>query len=180
VKAVERDGRSFGLAANIADRPLAIKGEQPVFNSRAVFACTSLLTGVLASAPSVQEESTPRYEIGLNYSWLHVNSANYDYHWTGNGGSGYFLYNLVLAGDFGGYANTRTGINHKALTYLFGPRFTWLPFALEPLCTIPGGEYVWSGPNDNCNKQNAFARASGGHQNDVRYSEGVVLRMGEK
>lgn len=73
-----------------------------------VLACASLLTiflGLSASA-SAQEESTPRYEIGLNYSWLHVNSANHDYQRTGNGGSGYFLSNLTpmvgLVGDFGG------------------------------------------------------------------------------
>jgi hypothetical protein len=107
------------LAANIADRPLVIKGEQSVFNSRAVFACTPLLTVVLglSASASAREESTSRYEIGLNYSWSHVNSANYDYQRTGNGGSGYFLYNLALVGDFGGYTNTRTGINDKALTF---------------------------------------------------------------
>jgi hypothetical protein len=56
---------------------------------------------------------------------LHVNSANHDYQRTGNGGSGYFEYNvnqvLGLVADFGGYANTRKGINDKALTYLFAP-----------------------------------------------------------
>ena len=54
--------------------------------------------------------SCPKYEVGLSY----VDSANYEYQRTGNGGLGYFEYNLNgiigLAGDFGGYANTRTGI----------------------------------------------------------------------
>jgi len=63
----------------------------------------------------------------VNYSWLHVNSANHDYQRTGSGGSGYFEYNLNrtvgLVADFGGYANTRTGINDRLLTYMFGPRF---------------------------------------------------------
>ena len=43
---------------------------------------------------SAQETYTPKFEAGLNYSWLHVKSANYDYQRTGNGGSGYIEYNL--------------------------------------------------------------------------------------
>lgn len=172
---------------------------------------------------SAQEGSTPAFEVGLNYSWLHVNSANYDYQRTGNGGSGYFEYNLNrmvgLVGDFGGYANTRTGINDKALMYLFGPRFNWRHSRLNPYAQfLFGGAYAWSGPSDNSNTQNAFATAAGGgldyrltnriaikpiqveyvmtqfdsarlggstrsfgsHQNDVRYSAGVVFRFGER
>src|SRR5260370_42112799 len=90
------------------------------------------LGGVL----SAQEVYTPKYEVGLNYSWLHVNSANYDFQRTGNGGSGYFAYNLNktlgLVADFGGYANTRTGIDEKLLTYMFGPRFNWRHSRLKP------------------------------------------------
>ena len=65
------------------------------------------LAAVLASGAvlSAQEE-TPRYEVGLNYSWLHVNSANQDRQRTGNGGSGSFAYNINnvvgLVADFGG------------------------------------------------------------------------------
>src|SRR5260370_42189382 len=72
-----------------------------------------------------QEVAIPKFEIGVNYSWLHVNSANYDLQRTGNGGSGYFEYNLnkpvALVADFGGYAKTRSGIKDKLLTYMFGP-----------------------------------------------------------
>ena len=196
-----------------------------MFNKQALFAFASILAvfltfGVSANA---QETSTPKYEVGVNYSWLHVNSANYDYQRTGNGGSGYFVYNLNrtigLVGDFGGYANTRTGINDKALTYLFGPRFTWRHQRLNPYVQfLFGGAYAWSGPDSNSNTQNSFATAAGGgldyvltkhiaikpiqveyvttqfdsaslggstkgfgsHQNDVRYSGGVVFRFGEK
>ena len=99
----------------------------------------TLVLGTLLTFGAVlcaQEVATPKYEVGLNYSWLHVNSANFDFQRTGNGGSGYFEYNLNrtigLIGDFGGYANTRTGINDKALTYLFGPRFNWRHSRLNP------------------------------------------------
>src|SRR5271155_3231640 len=91
---------------------------------------------VAGTVMNAQEPITPKYEVGLNYSWLHVNSANYDLQRTGNGGSGYFEYNLNktvgLVGDFGGYANTRTGIDEKLLTYLFGPRFNWRHSKLNP------------------------------------------------
>jgi opacity protein-like surface antigen len=170
---------------------------------------------------SAQEVSTPKWEVGLNYSWLHVNSANYDYQRTGNGGSGYLEYNLNhivgLVGDFGGYANTRTGIDSKLLTYMFGPRFNWRHSRLNPYAQfLFGGGYAWSGPNQST--QNAFATAAGGgldynlnhrisikpvqveyvmtqfdsaklggpqsgfgsHQNDIRYSAGVVFKFGEK
>jgi Outer membrane protein beta-barrel domain len=177
-----------------------------------------LVSGAVMSA---QEVSTPKYEVGANYSWLHVNSANYDYQRTGNGGSGYFEYNLNniigLVGDFGGYANTRRGIDDKVLTYLFGPRFNWRHSRLNPYVQfLFGGAYAWSGPNNKT--QNAFATAAGGgldikwtdhiaikpiqveyvmtqfdsaalgasntpfgsHQNDVRYSGGVVFQFGSR
>src|ERR1700684_3029881 len=92
------------------------------------------LAGLLASGAVMyaHETNTPKFEVGLEYSWLHVNSSNYDYQRTGNGGSGYLEYNLNrtvgLVADFGGYAHTRTGINDKALTYLFGPRFNMRRF----------------------------------------------------
>jgi hypothetical protein len=177
-----------------------------------------MLSAVAASA----QETTPKVEVGLSYSWLHVNSSNFDFQRTGNGGSGYVEYNINpiigLVGDFGGYANTRTGINDKALTYLFGPRFNmrhfqrWTPYVQF----LFGGAYAWSGPNGFQQNQNAFATAAGGgldfnwtrrisikpiqveyvmtqfdsaklggstagfgdHQNDVRYSAGVVFKFG--
>ncbi|MGD1095677.1 MAG: outer membrane beta-barrel protein [Bryobacteraceae bacterium] len=176
-----------------------------------------LLVVFLASAAvmSAQEVSTPAWEVGMNYSWLHVTSANYDYQRTGNGGSGYLEYNvnsmLGLVGDFGGYANTRTGIDDTLLTYLFGPRFNWRHGRLTPYVQfLFGGASAWIGPTSTT--QNAFATAAGGgldynlsnriaikpiqveyvmtqlssangfgdHQNDLRYSAGVVLRLGAK
>src|SRR6266852_26541 len=176
-------------------------------------ACKFVLGVFLVCAVMSAQEATPKYEVGVNYSWLHVNSANYDYQRTGNGGSGYFEYNLNktlgLVADFGGYANTRTGIDEKLLTYMFGPRFNWRHSRLNPYVQfLFGGGYAWSGPTSTT--QNAFATAAGGgldysltkriaikpiqveyvmtqidsargfgsHQNDVRYSGGVVFRFG--
>ena len=172
-----------------------------------------LVSGAVMSA----QETTPKYEVGLNYSWLHVNSANYDLQRTGNGGSGYLAYNLNrmvgLVADFGGYANTRKGIDDKLLTYMFGPRFNWRHSRLTPYVQfLFGGGYVWNSPAGISTTQNAFATAAGGgldysltkriaikpiqveyvmtqidsargfgsHQNDVRYSGGVVFRFGQE
>jgi hypothetical protein len=176
-------------------------------------------TFLCGAALSAQEVQVPKFEAGLNYSWLHVNAGNYDYQRTGNGGSGSLEYNLNsiigLVGDFGGYANTRKGIDDKAVTYLFGPRFNWRHTRLNPYAQfLFGGAYAWSGPNNTT--QNAFATSAGGgidynlthrisikpiqveyvmtefdsarlgganrsfgdHQNDVRYSAGVVFKFG--
>src|ERR1700730_11046691 len=173
---------------------------------------TLLTSGMVLCA---QEVEVPKYEVGVSYSWLHVNSANYDFQRTGNGGSGYFEYNLNrtigLVGYFGGYANTRTGINDKALTCLFGPRFNWRHSRLNPYVQfLFGAAHVSSSPGGIANSQNAFATAAGGgldynwrrhisikpiqveyvttqigspdgapsHQNDARYSAGVVFKFG--
>jgi outer membrane immunogenic protein len=120
------------------------------------------------AAMQAQEVSVPKFEVGLEYSWLHVNSANYDLQRTGNGGSGYFEYNLNktlgLVADFGGYANTRKGIDEKLLTYMFGPRFNWRHSRLNPYTQfLFGGAYVWNTPvNGFSQTQNSFAFAAGG------------------
>ncbi len=178
-------------------------------------------TFLCGAALSAQEVQVPRLEAGLNYSWLHVNAGNYDYQRTGNGGSGSIEYNLNsiigLVGDVGGYANSRKGIDEKAVTYLSGPRFNWRHTRLNPYAQVLfGGAYAWNGPSNTT--QNAFATAAGGgldynwtrhisirpiqveyvmtkfnsaklgpahgsfgdHQNDVRYSAGVVFKFGGK
>jgi hypothetical protein len=52
-----------------------------------------------------EDETTPKFEIRLNYSWLRVNSTSGDPQRTGNGGSGYFEYdfskNIGLVADIG-------------------------------------------------------------------------------
>jgi len=191
--------------------------------NRNMKACKFVLVALLltAAAASAQEIGTPQYEVGVDYSGVHINSANYARHGTGNGGSGYFAYNInnmiSLVGDFGGYANTRTGIDEKAMTYLFGPRFTWRHGRLNPYVQfLFGGAYAWDNPTHLT--ANSFATAAGGgldytlthhialkpiqveylmtqfrstelggatagfgdHQNDIRYSAGVVFLFGDK
>ncbi len=49
-----------------------------MFQKQALLACKSFLAVFVAIGftANAQETSTPKYEVGLNYSWLHVNSAN--------------------------------------------------------------------------------------------------------
>src|SRR5262245_35960433 len=144
-------------------------------------ACASVIAiaaGLSATAFG-EEVYVPKYEVGVNYSYLHVNSASYDYQRNGNGGSGYFEYNLNrtvgLVGDFGGYANTRTGINDRLLTYMFGPRFNWRHQRLTPYAQfLFGGAYVWSGPKYD-RTQNAFATAAGGGL-DYRLTDRIAFK----
>jgi hypothetical protein len=191
-----------------------------MFHKQTLLACTSALATFLvfgAASANAQEVTTPAVEIGASYSWLHVNSANDAYHRTGNGGSGYVEYNvnktLGFVADFGGYANTRTGLNDKEMTYLFGPRFNFRHAKLTPYVQfLFGGAYAWVNPSGHSSvNQNSFATAAGGgldwqvanhisikpiqveyvmsqldsslgfgsHQNDVRYSAGIVFRVGQ-
>jgi hypothetical protein len=122
-----------------------------------------LISGIVASA----QESTPAIEIGANYSWFHVNSYNNGYHRTLNGGSGYFEYNLNkvvgLVGDFGGYANTNIGVDHRVFSYMFGPRFNWRHSRLTPYVQfLFGGAYAWDSAVGISTTQNGFASAAGG------------------
>ena len=57
---------------------------KPAFLGAPVLA-TFLAFGATASA--ADEVPTPKYEVGLSYSGLHVNSGNFDNQRNGNGGS---------------------------------------------------------------------------------------------
>ena len=125
-------------------------------------AAALLLSGSVLNA---QTETAPKVEVGLNYSGLHVNSANYDYQRTGNGGSGYLEYNVSrmvgLVADFGGYANTRTGIDQKMMTYLFGSSLQLEALETKSLCTIPVWWWVFMVRSGSEPSQNAFATGGG-------------------
>ena len=131
-----------------------------MFQRHAFLACASVLAVTLtfSAMAFAQEESIPKYEIGVGYSGLHTNSADSTLQRTGNGGAGYFEYNLNrtlgLVGDFGGYANTNT--HDRLMTYMFGPRFNWRRGRLTPYAQfLFGGAYLWGGPTFS-QTQNAF------------------------
>jgi opacity protein-like surface antigen len=139
-----------------------------------VFVLGSLLAcaGVLGA----QEETLPRFEVGLTYSGVHLNAAHNNAQITGNGGSGQFEYNFNkwLGGitDLGGYANTRRGIDEKAFSYLFGPRLNWRHNRWTPYAqALFGGSNGWSGSNT----QNTFALAIGGGV-DYRLTRHIAIK----
>jgi hypothetical protein len=59
-----------------------------MFQSQSLFRGAHTLAALLASgiATHAQEIPVPKYEVGLNYSWLHGNSANHNYQRTGRWG----------------------------------------------------------------------------------------------
>jgi len=184
---------------------------------QALSSCASIMAlalGLGVTASAQDETSTPKYEIGLLYSGIHVNSSQNDSSRTGNGGAGYFEYNLTrswgVVGDLAGYANTGKG--NRLFTYMFGPRYNFRHSRFTPYAqTLFGAAHLWGG-QDYSRTQDGFAMAVGGgvdyrltnriaikpaqveyvltrinsttgfggHQNDIRYSAGVVLRLGSK
>jgi hypothetical protein len=53
------------------------------------------VSGIRGDYVRAGDTDASKVEVGLNYSWLHVNSANYDFQRTGNVGSGYAEYNIT-------------------------------------------------------------------------------------
>jgi outer membrane immunogenic protein len=175
------------------------------------------MSGAFAIA---QENTTPVFEVGANYSLIRYNSAQGLREFTENGGSGYFEYNLNhvvgLVGDLGGYTNGTN--NFKTFTYLFGPRFNMRRSRYVPYVQfLFGGVNAWANSTAGgpivSTTQNGFATAAGGGldvnltrrialkpiqleylmtqlptlgtnlnsiQNNLRYSAGIVVRLGTK
>jgi len=122
---------------------------------------------------SAEEGSTPKLEVGLNYSVVHATSRDDTRQLNSNGGSGYLVYNLNhtlgLVADLGGYRN---GTVHgpfsdsTTFTYLFGPRFNWRRSRVTPYVQfLFGGARL---PGDTTmdalasSDRNGFAMATGG------------------
>ncbi len=131
-----------------------------------------------AAALSAQENTLPRFEVGVLYSGKHLDAGNNNSQITGNGGAGYFEYNINkwLGGvaDFGGYANTSNRIDDKLFTYMFGPRFNWRHKHFNPYAqALFGGGEAWS--NMTSTSENTFAVAIGGGV-DVALTHHIALK----
>ena len=141
-----------------------------VFVLGAVLGCACVL--------SAQEETAPRFEVGLLYSGNHLNAAHNNLQITGNGGAGYLEYNinkwLGAVADFGGYANTSSRIDDRLFTYMFGPRLNWRHKHFNPYAqALFGGGEAWS--NTTSTSQNAFALAVGGGV-DIALTHHVAIK----
>ena len=112
---------------------------------------------------------TPVAEVGFNYSYFHLTTAQSAVS-NQNGGSGYVEYNLNklvgVVADFGGYANWsagRPGSIGTTFSYLFGPRFNWRRSRV-----VPYVQFLFGGVDAGLNGlsgstgRNAFATSAGG------------------
>lgn len=74
-------------------------------------------------------QNTPRADVALGYSYLHVNSNGGVSGINSNGFSGSLAYNfsglLGVVADFGVYRGSVSGAGVTAASYMFGPRFSF-------------------------------------------------------
>lgn len=73
-------------------------------------------------------QDTPRGDVALGYSYLHINGQNGVSGINNNGFSGSAAFNLTsmfgVVGDFGVYHGSVSGVGVTTESYLFGPRFS--------------------------------------------------------
>jgi hypothetical protein len=145
----------------------------------------SLLLGIcLVSSVALAQEGTPtpKEEVGFNYSYVHLTTAQ-STNGNQNGGSGYVEYNLNtvvgLVADFGGYAfrnNVVGGNTGTTFTYLFGPRFNWRKSRVVPYAQFlfGGADAGLSGVSGSTTR-NGFATAAGGGI-DIAVTSHIALK----
>ena len=145
---------------------------------RYVFAAGVLLLS--ATFVNAQETSTPAFEVGVNYSFVHRNSEQGLNSYSQNGGSGYVEYNfnrtLGLVADLGGYNSGN--FNRQTFSYMFGPRFNWRMSRIVPYAQfLFGGAYEWGVVNATgiSTTQNGFAMAAGGGV-DVNITQHIAVK----
>ena len=145
-----------------------------------------LIFGVAAYA---QEVSTPKVEVGLNYSYSRMNPGGSLPSYNANGGFGSVQYNFnkafgVVADLGANYVGNVNGvqIGNTAFEYLFGPRFTWRHSRFSPYVqALFGGERFSNGYNPSSSSpllgtsQNNFAGAFGGGL-DVTLTQHVAVK----
>lgn len=151
-----------------------------------VFA-TLLVSGMVASAQETAE--TPQVEVGLNYSFTHVNPGGGLSSYNQNGGFGDVAYNLnrtfgVVADLGGSRIGSTNGIAYDNTTfeYLFGPRVNFRHGRFNPYVqALFGGQRFSNGFLPGATNpatgtsQNNFAMAFGGGLN-VRVTDHIAVR----
>jgi opacity protein-like surface antigen len=104
---------------------------------------------VILFVPAVAAaQDMPRIETFAGYSYIHMSdlgTANI------NGGSASVAFHVTdwlgVAGDFGGYAGTKSGLNGTMFTYLFGPRVTLFRGRITPFAqALFGGAHTSADP----------------------------------
>lgn len=122
-------------------------------------------------AVSSYAQNTPKADVALGYSYLHLNGSNSASGINTNGFSGSFAYNFTgligVVADFGVYHGSVSGTGLTASSYMFGPRLSFrsnkkfTPF----IQALLGGGHVnsvTSGSTTVYAGLNAFAFSFGG------------------
>ena len=141
---------------------------------------------LLIGLPAASQESAPKVEGFLGYSYIRANPQtsgldSFNLH----GGSGSFAYNLNnslgLVADLGGYHAGNiggSGVDANFFSYLFGPRLSYRGLSK----ITPFAQVLFGGTRSSANffgssfSQNAFAMTAGGGV-DVRAGERFSLRL---
>jgi hypothetical protein len=153
--------------------------------------CLGIMLGFTLAAQA-QESEAPKAEVGVNYSFTHVNPRGNLSSYTANGGSAYVEYNvnrvLGLVADFGGnyIRNDKgTSLANTTFTYLFGPRFNLRKSRFTSYVqTLVGGARFSNAFNATLpspslgRSENTFAAAIGGGV-DVRLTHHLLLKPGQ-
>lgn len=108
----------------------------------------AVLAFALLAAGSYAQD-TPRADVALGYSYLHINAQNGVSGINNNGFSGSAAYNLTsmfgVVGDFGVYHGTVSGVGLTTESYLFGPRVSFR----ESDKFVPFVQAVFGGVHEN-------------------------------
>ena len=84
-----------------------------------------VVAAILFGSMAVRAQDAPRADISAGYSYLRQGFSDGVNSQGGSiSGAGYFNHWLGLAGDFGVYHVSQSGISGNTYTYLFGPRFS--------------------------------------------------------
>jgi len=84
-----------------------------------------LALGILSFVVPASAQQAPRADISLGYSYLREGFSGGSNAQGGNlSGAGYFNNWFGIAGDFGAYHVSESGISANTYTYLVGPRFS--------------------------------------------------------
>ena len=129
----------------------------------------------------------PKFDVSVNYSFLHANPNGNGTPFNSNGGSVSLAWNLkphlAVIGDFGGYrfGGQPIAVDGQLYTYAFGAQFSrehadrrWTPFAR----IMAGGAHVSGEVSSISAAENGFSMIAGGGL-DVAWRSRVSIRVGE-
>jgi outer membrane immunogenic protein len=149
----------------------------------------SVFASAVVVATAQESAPTPKAEVGLNYSFTHVNPGSGFGSYNANGGFGDVEYNInKMFGAVAELGANRIGtadglaLNNTSFEYLFGPRINLRYSRFNPYVqALFGGERFSNGWNPGAfdprtfSSQNNFAMAFGGGLN-VRVNDRLAVR----